>query len=74
MSDERLEAIEQKLDRYHTDIMNRFHGERGDNGVYGRLQSLEERARAREKRESWLWGLAGSSGASAIISWIVGHK
>lgn len=72
MSDERLATIEAKLDRYHTDILHRFHGERGDNGVYGRLQSLEEARRNGERREKMLWGFVTSS-ISGFTLWLFGR-
>lgn len=78
---QRFDRLEEKLDLNHSAVMQRFHGERGDNGVYGRLQTLEEeskaRVRAEEKqvqRERWLWGLASSSGVAAIFSWLTGHR
>ena len=37
----RFDRLESKLDENHAAVMQRFHGERGDNGVYGRLQSVE---------------------------------
>lgn len=71
-----LARIEKKVDgiarvqqEQQADLLLRFHGKRGDNGIYGRLQSLEDsRANARWHFSMvWTGLLAAISGIWASL-------
>lgn len=68
-------SLHERIDQHHEAVMRRFHGERGDNGLFGRVQTLEERDAAREKAEErhyqhqkWRWNIAASSGAVGLTT------
>lgn len=72
-----LREISEKIDRNHEVVLKKFHGERGDNGVYGRLQSLEHWQGSVKRHVKSLWALivAVAGGVAGVAGqWFGGGK
>lgn len=62
--------LREQLDSYHIEITKKLHGERGDNGLFGRLQAVEYSVAVVRwgARALWLALLAVISGVWAAFS------
>lgn len=70
MNQTQLDRIEQKVDQYHAEMLQKLHGDRGDNGLYGRMQSVEHTLAVLRwgARALWCAMLAAISGVWAALT------